>query len=283
MIKILLVDGSNLLFQMFFGMPARIINAQGKAIQGTLGFVGALLKIIRMTAPTHVAVLFDGESYNPRVDVDADYKANREDYSLVAEEENPFVQLPDIYAALDFLEICHAETGTCEADDWIAGYVRRYCVGEAGTEIVISSFDSDFFQLISDAVTILRYRGDNSVLCDRNYLQDKFGIVPERYADFKSLTGDTADNIKGADKVGPKTASQLVNDFGGLEEILARAEEIKKPSVRESVLRNADRLRKNYRLIKLDGAEALPFDLEEMVWCDNGITTNEILKGIGLK
>ena len=283
MIKILLVDGSNLLFQMFFGMPARIINAQGKAIQGTLGFVGALLKIIRMTAPTHVAVLFDGESYNPRVDVDADYKANREDYSLVAEEENPFVQLPDIYAALDFLEICHAETGTCEADDWIAGYVRKYCVGEAGTEIVISSFDSDFFQLISDAVTILRYRGDNSVLCDRNYLQDKFGIVPEQYADFKSLTGDTADNIKGADKVGPKTASQLVNDFGGLEEILARAEEIKKPSVRESVLRNADRLRKNYRLIKLDGAEELPFDLEEMVWCDNGITTNEILKGIGLK
>jgi len=60
--KLLLVDGSNLLFQMFFGMPARIINEQGKAIQGTLGFVGALLKIIRRMEPTHVAVLFDGES-----------------------------------------------------------------------------------------------------------------------------------------------------------------------------------------------------------------------------
>lgn len=277
--KILLVDGSNLLFQMFFGMPARIINVQGKAIQGTLGFVGALLKIIRMTKPTHVAVLFDGESHNPRTDVDEAYKANREDYSQVAEEENPFSQLPDIYAALDFLKISHAETTDCETDDWMAGYVKKY----NGEEIVISSFDSDFFQLISDQVTILRYRGDKSVLCNEKYLQEKFGVAPEQYADFKSLTGDAADNIKGAEKVGPKTAAMLVNEFGSLEEIIARAEEIKKPSVREAVLRDAERLRKNYCLIKLDGVENLPFTLEEMEWQDIGITTNEVLKGIGLK
>ena len=285
--KILLVDGSNLLFQMFFGMPARIINEQGKAIQGTLGFVGALLKIIRRISPTHVAVLFDGESHNPRVDLDADYKSNREDYSQVAEEENPFSQLPDIYEALDFLGICHAETVDCETDDWMAGYVRKYTAETASLEdapeIVISSFDSDFFQLISDKVTILRYRGENSVLCDRTYLQDKFGIIPERYADFKSLTGDTADNIKGADKVGPKTAAQLVNEFGSLEEVIARAEEMKKPSVRESVKQNAERLRKNYRLIKLTGVENLPFALEELVWEDHGVTTTEVLKGIGLR
>lgn len=277
--KVLLVDGCNLLFQMFFGMPARIVNEQGKAIQGTLGFIGALLKIIRRTKPTHVAVLFDGESHNPRVDVDADYKANREDYGKVEEEENPFSQLPDIYAALDYLKICHAETTDCEADDWMAGYVKKY----ADAEIVISSFDSDFFQLISDRVTILRYRGENSVLCDVTYLRDKFGIMPESYADFKSLTGDTADNIKGADKVGPKTAAMLVNEFGGLEEIIGRAEEIKKPLIRESVKRNAERLRKNYRLIKLDGVDDLPFALDEMEWLDSGVTTNEVLKGIGLK
>lgn len=281
--KILLVDGCNLLFQMFFGMPARIINEQGKAIQGTLGFVGALLKIIRMIKPTHIAVLFDGESHNPRADLDADYKANREDYSIVAEEENPFSQLPDVYAALDFLKLCHAETTDCEADDWMAGYVRK-CEKETSVEkIVISSFDSDFFQLISDKVTVLRYRGENSVFCDTAYLLDKFDIAPERYADFKSLTGDTADNIKGAEKVGPKTAAKLVNEFGSLEKVIARAEEIKKPSVRESVLRDEDRLRKNYRLIKLDGVEELPFGLDEMEWCDSGITTNGVLKGIGLK
>ena len=283
--KILLVDGCNLLFQMFFGMPARITNEQGRAIQGTLGFVGALLKIIRMTKPTHVAVLFDGESHNPRVDLDADYKANREDYSMVAEEENPFSQLPDVYAALDFMGLCHAETTECEADGWMGGYVGKYTGEEAdgGCQMVISSFDSDFFQLISDNVSVLRYRGDNTVWCDSAYLQNKFEIAPERYADFKSLTGDAADNIKGAEKVGPKTAAQLVNEFGNLENILARANEIKKPSVRESILRDVERLQKNYRLIKLEGAENLPFALADMEWQDSGITTTEVLKGIGVK
>ncbi len=283
--KLLLVDGSNLLFQMFFGMPARIINEQGKAIQGTLGFVGALLKMIRMVEPTHVAVLFDGEGHNPRKDLDEEYKSNREDYSQVSEEENPFSQLPDIYAALDFLGLCHGETTDCETDDWMAGYVKKYTGKETSDEcfIVISSFDSDFFQLISEKVAILRYRGESSVLCTSEYLEDKLGVAPERYADFKSLTGDTADNIKGADKVGPKTAAQLVMEFGSLEEIIARAGEIKKPSIRESVARNAERLRKNYQLIKLDGAAELPFRLEKMEYHYNGVTTNEVLKGIGLK
>ena len=81
--RLLIVDGSNLLFQMFYGMPTKIIGKSGKAVQGTVGFVGALLKIIRITRPTHVAVLFDGESQNERVLLDADYKANRPDYSAL--------------------------------------------------------------------------------------------------------------------------------------------------------------------------------------------------------
>ena len=82
--KLLLVDGSNLLFQMFFGMPSRIVNDAGKPMQGTLGFVGALLKIMRMVAPTHAAVLFDGEHGTERNIISADYKANRQDLSAVA-------------------------------------------------------------------------------------------------------------------------------------------------------------------------------------------------------
>ena len=287
--KLLLVDGSNLLFQMFFGMPARIINKDGKAIQGTLGFVGAILKIIRIVKPTHVAVLFDGESYNPRVNVDADYKANREDYSQVSEEENPFSQLPDIYKALEYMEIRYAETTVCETDDWIAGYVRKYAgrgsdASACGdTEITISSFDSDFFQLISETVTVLRYRGENTVICDTEYIREKLGIAPSQYAEFKSLTGDTADNIKGVDKVGQKTAAQLMNEFGSLENLIARANEIKKPSVRQSVKASAERIRKNYQLIRLDGVDELPFEVKELAFQDNGMTTTEVLKGIGLK
>lgn len=145
--RLLIVDGSNLLFQMFFGMPARIANEQGKAIQGTLGFVGALLKIIRKTEPTHIAVFFDGEHESIRATLDSAYKANRVDYSEMPEENNPFSQLPDVYAALDYLGIKHAETCSCETDDWIAGYAFTY--GQEN-EIVISSFDSDFFQLVTD-------------------------------------------------------------------------------------------------------------------------------------
>lgn len=88
--RFLIVDGSNLLFQMFFGMPARIVNKQGKAIHGTLGFVGALLKIIRRIEPTYMVVLFDGEHENARSELNVDYKANRVDYSQIPEEENPF-------------------------------------------------------------------------------------------------------------------------------------------------------------------------------------------------
>ena len=111
--KLLLIDGSNLLFQMFFGMPARIVNHRGKPIQGTLGFVGALLKIIRMIQPSHVAVLFDGACENPRRDLDEAYKANRPDWE--EEAETPFDQLPDIYDALDAL-----------------GTGRTYVTGRAG-------------------------------------------------------------------------------------------------------------------------------------------------------
>lgn len=161
--RLLIVDGSNLLFQIFFGMPARIVNEQGRAIQGTLGFTGALLKIIRRVEPK------------------------------------------------------------------------------------------------------------------------RFGITPGQYADFKSLTGDAADHIKGADKIGPKTAAFLLGEFGTLENVLANAGNIKKPSVRQSVLRNAERLKVNYEFIKLGNTAPLPFMLQELAYRRAPVTTNEVLKGIGLK
>lgn len=278
--RLLIVDGSNLLFQMFFGMPARIVNNSGKAIQGTLGFVGALLKIIRMTEPTHIVILFDGEHENNRSALDSAYKANRIDYSKVPEDETPFSQLPDVYAALDFLGIKHMETTVCEADDLIAGYAFAYGKKD---EVVISSLDSDFFQLVTDKVSVLRYRGEKTIICTPDYIKNKFGIGAEQYADFKSLTGDTSDNIKGADKIGLKTAALLLDEFGTLENILANAESIKKPSIKESVIRNSEKLRINYKLIKLNGTVQLPYAMSELIYQFAGITTNEVLKGIGLK
>ncbi len=273
--KLLIVDGCNLLFQMFFGMPAQILNSQGKAIQGTLGFTGALLKMLKMVKPTHVAVLFDGENPNPRAELDPDYKANR---PALEEGNDPFSQLADVYRVLDYLQIAHAETQICEFDDWAAGYAQNF-----GAEVVIASQDSDFFQLISDRVTILRYRGDKTVVCDRAFLREKYGIEPEQYADFKSLVGDTADNIRGAAKVGPKTAAALLAQFGNLETLLERAEEIAKPSIRASILENRQRLMLNKQLIALSGDAPLPFALEELAYIPKNLTTGQILSALGLR
>ena len=278
--KLLLVDGHCLLFQMFYGMPARIAGKDGKPIQGTLGFVGAMRKIIAMTQPSHVAVIFDGEAYNPRTELDAAYKANREDFSEAADTENPFSQLPDVYRALDYMGIAHTETTDCETDDVLAAYAIKY---GRDFEIVICSQDSDFFQLITDTVCVLRYRGDRSVICDEKYLQDKFGISSAQYANFKSLTGDGSDNIQGIPGIGPKTAAALIGQFGTLENLLQNTEQIAKPKIRQAILQNTDRLMLNQKLITLDGKASVPFLPEQMRYDGQPFTTNRVLLGINIK
>lgn len=277
--KLLIIDGMNLLFQMFYGMPSQILNRDGRAIQGTIGFVGALLRMIRMVQPGYVLVVFDGETHNPRKDLDEDYKANRPDYKDMDENEIPFSQLSDIYAALDFLGICHRDTCDCEADDWIAGYVRQY---SDRFHITVASQDSDFFQLIDDHVHILRYRGDNTVVCNRLWLMNKYGIHPEQYAAFKAMTGDSADNIRGVDKVGPKTAAWLLQTYGSLEGIIENAEQISKPSIRKSVGESRERLMKNMELICLSGCCCLPFQPEELRWQYKGQSSYQVLSAIKL-
>lgn len=276
----LIIDGHNLLFQMFYGMPARIVNQDGKPIQGIIGFVGALIKIIKQTNPQYVMIVFDGEHENTRNEILPEYKQNRIDYSVVAEVENPFSQLPDIYRALEFMGIRFCETTDVEADDVIAGYAHRY--GDE-MEVVIASWDSDFFQLISEHVSILRYRGENTVICDAEFVKGKFGVAPAVYGDFKALVGDKADNIRGAEKIGAKTAGALLHQFGGLKEIINHAETIERKAVRESIIKDKERLLANYEVIKLNRTVQIPFLLEDLHYTYNGLKTMDILQGIGVK
>lgn len=103
-----------------------------------------------------------------------------------------------------------------------------------------------------------------------------------QYADFKSLVGDNSDNIKGAEKVGPKTAAYLLDRFAMLGNILENADKIEKQSVRDSIIKNADRLRRNYNLIKLRNYAPLPFDLTSLAYSFTGETTTEVLKAVGI-
>lgn len=275
--RLLVVDGSNLLFQMFFGMPTKIISRGGKDVRGVVGFVGALLRIIRLVSPTHICVLFDGESHNPRVDLSVDYKANRPDWSQVSDDENPFTQEADIYRAVDYLGIPRYVTEDCEADDIVAAYAAHF-----PGEVIISSQDSDFFQLISPRVRVLRYRGENTVICDCDYIVKKLGVLPSQYADYKALVGDSSDNIKGIRGIGPKTAAKLISEHGSIEWLLNNLNNIEKSKIREAILEDADRLVLNQRLITLGHSQKLPFFCDELAFTLPPISSGEILRDIGI-
>ncbi|MCM1043022.1 MAG: 5'-3' exonuclease [Corallococcus sp.] len=277
--KLLLIDGHNLLFKMFFGMPTRIVNASGKAIGCVVGYVGALRKIMSLVNPTHVAVVFDGERGSKRRDVYADYKANRTDYGVVPQEDNPFVQLPFVYKALEYMNVKYCETQFCEADDVIDGCVKQF--GDRA-QIVICSFDSDYFQLVGEGVSVLRYRGKCSTVCDAEFVKEKFGVEPRHYALFKSLVGDASDNIDGVCGIGVKTAAKLVNRYRTAENLLACADSIESEKLRLTVQGNVEKIKRNMSLICLDGQTAPPFSYADTRFTESGYKTMEVIGAIGL-
>ncbi len=273
--RLLLIDGHNLLFQMFCGMPSRIIGKGGTDVRGAVGFVGAVGRLTRMCSPTHVAVIFDSETHNPRSDILEEYKANRPNYSDLPDRENPFTILPSIYAALDVMEIRHAEIVSAECDDVIASYALRF---RDSYEIVISSHDSDFLQLISDRVRVVRYRGDNTVICDREYVQNKFGVPPELYIDAKALFGDSADNISGIQGIGPKTAAKLILAAGGADNLIKDTSVIANPRHRKMIEDSRDIILRNLSLMRLSDVAPLPFDMDELKWEKKSYKTLDILR-----
>lgn len=150
------------------------------------------------------------------------------------------------------------------------------------TNIVISSVDSDYFQLISTNVSVLRYRGKNTALCGEEYILEKFGIGADKYADMKALCGDASDNIRGVPRVGQKTAARLINEFGSLDGIMQNADPHKAAVLRESILMNLDRLLLNRQLITLTVGAALPFETEELEFIMPEFTSVQALKALGI-
>ena len=204
--KLLLIDGHNLLFKMFFGMPFPFYNDNNVNITGTVGFVGTVVKMIKYLKADECLVVFDGEG-SRNVRDDEDYKANRQmDYGSLSDEENPFTQLRFIKAVLDYLNIMWIETEGIECDDYIAIISKKY-----DGEVFISSTDTDFYQLVNDKIKIIKFRGKNTIFVDEKFIDEKFSILPSDFALYKALIGDTADNIKGIHKVGPKTAVNIIN------------------------------------------------------------------------
>jgi len=255
---LIIIDGHNLLFRMFYGMPDRIIGADGKPVHAAVGFIGAVCNIINDLHPSHMVVLFDSEECGDRRSLSPEYKANRPDYSAMSEEECPFTQLPYIYKALDEMGIAYSEVHGWEADDVIASYALTY-TGEPDIMLGIVSTDKDYYQLISENVWVVQYSSRAIGYVSPDLLYAKYGIPPSLFADFKCLIGDKSDNIPGAAGIGPKYAAELLRQFGSLDEIIARRSEITRPSHRKSIEEAKDRLLLNRELILLKKEAPLPF------------------------
>jgi len=261
--RLLLVDGHNLLFRMFFGMPDNFYSARRIKFNAVYGFASAIHKVQSLLRPSHMLVLFDSQDCGDRRQLDDAYKANRPDYSEMAPDDCPFTQLPAIYAMLDEMHIPHKEIHGCEADDVIASYAIT-C--RDWYDVIIFSTDRDYWQLIGEHVSILDYHGVNSSLITPPTVMKKFGVTPGQIADYKCLVGDSSDNITGVPGVGPKTAASLLTKFGTLENLLEHIDEIDKPKIRASIAESRERLDLNVKLIRLSDTVPLPIAPEELTF-----------------
>lgn len=259
---LLLVDGHNLLFRMFYGMPDHFRTPGGVRYNAVYGFANALASALSELRPTHALVLFDTEDCGDRRSLDADYKANRPDWSEVPEDEIPFAQLPAIRRMLDVVGIPYAEARGCEADDLIASYALS---APEGWHAMILSTDRDYWQLVGERVSVVRYQGGVCDLVTPGAVERKFGVRPDQFADWKCLVGDSSDNIAGVPGVGPKTAAALLAQFGSVDELLSRLDEIPKPKIRDALEQSRERLALNRKLILLTGGSPLPVPPEELI------------------
>ncbi len=274
--KLLLIDGHHMLFKMFYGMPSRIMGKENKPIQAIVGFLGAMIKILKHVEPSYVFVIFDGENGSDRTVIDSQYKKNRIDYHLVEEQNNPFSQLDGIKNVLDYLKIKYCETDGIEADDLIAGYVSKY---QEELEIYIVSNDTDFLQLINSNVYLYIYRGKNTIIYDEDKVIEKYGVKPSQFVDYKILVGDQSDHIKGVPKIGMKTAVRLLNKYQNITNIIKNIEDIFPLYIQLSLKENIDRIRINRKLIELTKKVFIPMKLKEMSYSNmNEWKTMKILK-----
>ncbi len=245
--KLLIVDGSGLLFQSFYGMPNKIKNYKGECVEAVICFIGILLKTVKMLDVNNVLVVFDGENKLERRDIDKSYKANRVDYAQMGEEDNPYSQLGIIKYVLEKLGVSYTETTTCEADDLIASIVNDYG-GEM--EIAISSSDKDFYQLVNDKVSVFTYRGKISKLWTKQEIISKYGFDPKYFCTLKALSGDKSDNIIGVKGIGPLTATELIKKYGDLNNIYNNVNNFSERIAR-LLIENKDRVYRNYSIIEL--------------------------------
>ncbi len=273
--EIFLVDGSGYIFRAYFALPQNLTNPAGQPVGAVLGFTNMLMKMLNDLKAPYIAVIFDAARKNFRYDIYDQYKANREDAP-----EDLIPQFPLFRKASEAFGVPALEVEGFEADDLIATYAR--IAREQGRKVTIVGTDKDLMQLVNDDVRLYdpiknKYLGADDVF-------EKFGVQPDKVIDVQALAGDSVDNVPGVPGIGIKTAAQLITEYGTLENLLAKAGDIKQPKRREALIENTDKAILSKRLVTLDANAPVPLKLEDLKAHDfKTATLVEFLKEQGFK
>ena len=254
--EIFLVDGSGYIFRAYFAMAkANMTNPEGTPVGAVYGFTNMLHKLLCDLDAPYLAVIFDAARANFRNDIYDQYKANRDD-----PPEDLIPQFPMFRETCEAFGIPAIEMEGYEADDLIATYCKLAVA--KGKKVTIVGTDKDLMQLVNDDVRM--YDPMKGVYIGYPEVEEKFGVTPDKVVDVQSLAGDPTDNIPGVPGIGIKTAAQLINEYGDLDTLLERAEEIKQQKRRESLIEHADNARMSRQLVKLADDVEVPFKLEDL-------------------
>ncbi|TKB31029.1 MAG: DNA polymerase I, partial [Mesorhizobium sp.] len=258
-----LVDGSGYIFRAYHALPPLNRKSDGLPTSAVLGFCNMVWKLMQDArntnvgiVPTHFAVIFDYSAKTFRSELYPEYKANRS-----APPEDLIPQFGLIRQATVAFNLPCIEMEGFEADDIIATYCRLAC--EVGADTTIISSDKDLMQLVGPTVGMYDPMKDRQIGIPE--VIEKWGVPPEKMIDLQALTGDSVDNVPGVPGIGPKTAAQLLEQFGDLDGLLARAGEIKQEKRRESIIANADKARISRELVTLKNDVPLKEGLDDLV------------------
>jgi DNA polymerase-1 len=255
--RLLLVDGHYYAYRSFYAIQ-HLRNSRGEPTNAVYGFVKALRRMLLDVQPDHTAAILDGGLSPERMTLQPDYKANR-----AAMPEDLEFQLPLIAEIIPPLGLAHICVDGLEADDLIACYAKA--AEKIGAEVIIATNDKDLMQLVSERVKIYSPQKDGFLLLGEKEVEEKWGVPPRLVGDVLCLTGDSVDNIPGVPGVGPKTAAAWIRQFGSLDGLLARSQEIKSEKQRAALNAARAQMASNRGMIQLHDHLPLPQPLDSLV------------------
>jgi DNA polymerase I len=254
--RLLIVDGHAIAYRAFFAIRS-LSSPEGAATNAIYGFIRMLGRMQAKVGPSHLIVIWDGGLAKERTELHPEYKAQRPAMPRDLEQ-----QLDQIVAFLRASRIYSLMQDGCEADDAIAAIARQAVASDL--EVIIASSDKDFMQLVSPDVRLLNPSDKTDTLAGVEEVRAKTGVEPTQIVDWLSLVGDAVDNIPGVAGVGTKTATDLLRQFGSIDALYRRLEEVGSIRLRTSLQAAEKLVRRNQQLVRLNCEVPYDVSLEEL-------------------